>query len=96
MTERIIEMLYDELKTVNDQLVYLGNKPEQYKDAIVGLSHDNNHIIYSHNRFIECLMKDGMSKEEAIEWTDHNTIRSLPYIGEYAPIVMFDIEGNGK
>ena len=85
-------MLYDELKTANDQLIYLGDKPEQYKDAIVGLSHDNNHVIYSYNKFLDCLVKEGMTPEEAEEWIGYNTIRAIPYMGEYAPILIYDIE----
>lgn len=78
---------------MNESLVYLGDRPEQYRDAIVGLSQDDNHIIYSYSRFKECLMKEGMSEEDADEWISFNTIRSIPYMGEYAPILMYDIEG---
>ena len=86
-------MTFEDLKEMNENLVYLGDKPEQYKDAIVGLSQDDNHIIYSYSRFKECLMKEGMSEEDADEWISFNTIRSIPYMGEYAPILMSDIEG---
>ena len=30
-----------------------------------------------------------MTAEDAIEWIEYNTIRSLPYAGENAPIVMY-------
>ena len=40
-------MLFEELENINDQLVYIGNSPEKYKDAIMGISHDNNHLIYT-------------------------------------------------
>lgn len=45
---------------------------------------------------MECLMKEGMSEEDADEWISYNTIRAIPYMGEYAPILMFGIEGNEK
>lgn len=35
--------------------------------------------------------KDGIDEEEAIEWIEYNTIRAIPYAGEKAPIVMYDL-----
>ena len=86
-------MLFEELEEINDQLVYIGDKPEQYKDAIVGLSHDDNHIIYSYMKLLQCMIDEGMTHEEAADWISYNTIRSIPYMGEYAPILMYDLEG---
>lgn len=89
-----MKMLFEELEEINENLVYLGEEPAKYKDAIVGLSHDNNHVIYSYNKLVECFQKiDGMSEEEAIDWIECNTIRAIPYMGEYAPILMYDLEG---
>ena len=48
----------DELKSINEELIYLGDKPEQYQDAIVGITYDGNHIIYSVEKFMQCLMKE--------------------------------------
>ena len=63
-----------------------------YDNAIIGISSDER-VIYSYNKMIEELIQDdGMSYEDAVEWIDYNTIRALPYAGEKAPIVMFDIE----
>ena len=31
-------MLFEELEGINDQLMYIGNNPEQYKDAIMVIS----------------------------------------------------------
>ena len=82
----------EELKSINEDLIYLGDKPEQYQDAIVGLTYDGNHIIYSVEKFTECLMKEGMTEEDASEWISYNTSRAIPYMGEYAPILMNEIE----
>ena len=81
----------DELTSINEELIYLGDKPEQYKDAIVGITYDENHVIYSVEKFVECLMKEGMTQEDAEEWISYNTARSLPYMGEYAPILMNEV-----
>lgn len=35
---------------------------------------------------------DDMTYEEAIEWIEYNTIRSLPYAGSDAPIIMYRLE----
>lgn len=41
----------------------------------------------------EALMEhDGMTHEEAVEWLDYNTVRSVPYMGEFKPIIIYDIE----
>ena len=81
----------DELTSINEELIYLGDKPEQYKDAIVGITYDGKHVIYSVEKFAECLMKEGMSHEEAEDWISYNTARTIPYMGEYAPILMNEI-----
>lgn len=81
----------DELKIINEDLIYLGDKPEQYQDAIVGITYDGNNVIYSVEKFAECLVKEGMSHEEAADWISYNTARSLPYMGEHAPILMNEI-----
>ena len=82
----------EELKSINEELIYLGDKPEQYADAIVGITYDGNHVIYSVEKFQECLVKEGMTYEEAADWTSYNTSRSLPYAGEFAPILMNEID----
>ena len=33
-----------------------------------------------------------MSDEEAIEFIDYNTLRSIPYYGEKAPVVFYPVE----
>ena len=78
----------DELKSINEDLIYLGDKPEQYADAIVGITYDGNNVIYSVEKFAECLVKEGMSHEEAADWISYNTARAIPYMGEHAPILM--------
>ena len=78
----------EELKSVNEDLIFIGETPEQYADAIIGVTYDGNHIIYSVEKLVECLVNEGMSYVEAADWVSYNTARSLPYMGEYAPILM--------
>lgn len=61
-----------------------------YDGCIVGMSTDNR-LIYSLNSMIEYLVKnDEMDYEEAAEFIDYNTIRSLDYI-ENSPIILDDL-----
>ena len=58
-----------------------------FDKAIIGVSHDNR-LIYDYELMIEDYMKQhNCDSEEAIEWIEFNTIRSLPYV-ENSPIIM--------
>ena len=81
-----------ELRILNagyeDVIIFSG---DSFDDALVGISEDNR-AVYDYDLMIEWLMRvDGMTSEEAMEWIDYNTIRSLPYVGDKAPIIMFKI-----
>ena len=87
--ERLVDAGYE------DVIVF---ENESYDDALVGVSHDGR-AIYSFDKMVEWLCrKDGIDEEEAIEWIEYNTIRAIPYAGEKAPIVMYDmpVEEEGK
>lgn len=76
-------------------ILYFSNP--SYDGCIVGYSHDNR-AIYNYNLMVEYLMKeDGMSYDDAVDFIDYNTIRSLPYLSSSkthtypnGPIVMYD------
>lgn len=60
-----------------------------FDKAIIGVTHDGR-AVYDYDEMVYCLMEDDkISEEEAIDFIEYNTIRSLPYAGEYAPVVMF-------
>ena len=81
--------LLEELKSINENFIYLGDNPEQYADAIVGTTYDGNHIVYSAEKFEKCLVNEGMTHEDALDWISYNTARSLDYLNpEYKPILM--------
>ena len=64
-----------------------------FDDAIIGVNTDSTPmvLVYSVPEMIECLIKDGMTLNDAIDHFEYNTRRSLPYV-ENAPILvdMFD------
>ena len=52
-----------------------------FDDAIVGATIDGR-VVYDYNRMIECLQKEGMTEEKALEWMEYNTIRATDYLEE--------------
>jgi hypothetical protein len=63
----------------------------EFDDGIIG--HYNGRVVYSRRRIIDSLRHhNGWSEEDAVDWVEFNTIRSLPYMGERAPIVVNDID----
>lgn len=60
-----------------------------YADAFIGVS-ENNKAIYDFDKMVEFLMEREMSQEDAIDFIEYDTIRSLPYMPN-APIVMYPI-----
>lgn len=62
-----------------------------YDNSIIGYTTDDR-VVYDYDKMIEELMQDeGITESEAIDWIDFNTIRSIPYAGEYSPIVMYAV-----
>lgn len=62
-----------------------------YDSSIIGVTTDGR-VVYDYDKTIEELMQEEeWSYEEATEWIDYNTIRSLSYAGENAPIIMYKL-----
>lgn len=81
--ERILDAGYE------DVIIFSG---DSYDDALIGISEDGR-AIYDFNLMVKWLMdNDDMDETDAIEWIEYNTIRSLPYVGEKSPIVMYSLE----
>ena len=63
-----------------------------FNDAIIGMTTDGR-AVYSYEKMVDFLIKEGMDDIGAIEWIEYNTIRSLPYIdsktNNKAPIIMY-------
>ena len=80
--EKILDAGYE------DVIIFSG---DSYDDALIGISHDGR-AIYDFDLMVKWLMdRDCMDETEAIEWIEYNTIRSIPYAGEGAPIVMYGL-----
>lgn len=59
-----------------------------YDEAIIGVTHDGR-VVYDYDEMVNCLIKEDMSEEDATDFISYNTIRSLPYAGESAPVIMY-------
>jgi len=60
--------------------------------AAVGMTHDGR-LVYDYALMVRQLAEDdGISEEEAAEFVDYNSLRSLPYMGPGAPMVFCRFE----
>lgn len=60
-----------------------------YDNSIIGTTFDGK-AIYAYDLMVRELMNDdNITEEEAIDWIDFNTLRSLPYGGPKAPLVVY-------
>lgn len=72
-------------KLSEDALVF---ENPAYDESIIGQTFDGR-AIYDVEKMAEELSKDDeIPLEEAIDFIDYNAIRSLPYAGEKAPVVV--------
>ena len=60
----------------------------EYDNAIIGEDTEGR-AVYDLWKMVDLLIqRDGMTSEEAAEFIDYNAIRSLPYAGDMAPIIL--------
>ena len=59
--------------------------------AITGIT-VSEQLIYDYELMIAAAMEEeNWNVEEAVEWIEYNTLRSIPYMGQYHPIVSLPI-----
>jgi len=65
-------------------------EPEWYDEGIVGITAGGS-VVYSFEKLAEAIMEhDGMDYEDAVDWLCYNTIRTIPYMGEFKPVMLMD------
>ena len=66
-----------------------------YDSAIIGIAEVDSEevMVYKYELLVEVHVGMGMSYDEAVEWTDYNTIRAIPYMGKTKPVVVRDYDG---
>ena len=81
--EKLVEMGYEGMSYFTDP---------DYDDAIIGVDQDGR-IVYDYDKMVDSLVKeDGMSREDAIEFIEYNTVRTIPYMGSMAPVLLHRID----
>lgn len=85
--EELTDYLYE--RGMTDTAVF--SPPISYSEAVVGITEDER-VVYSYDKMVKCLTADGMDYSEAAEFIDYNTLRTLPYMGDKAPVIMYDID----
>jgi hypothetical protein len=55
-----------------------------FDNAVIGLDEQSGRLVYSISKCIECLVKDGMTEEDALEHFSFNV--SGAYVGDQTPI----------
>lgn len=58
-----------------------------FDDAVIGFDQGEMRLIYSVPDCIDCLVREGMNEDDAIDHFEYNVRRSIPYV-ENAPILM--------
>lgn len=84
-----------EFSSDNPDAVLIGGNEEEHNKflpAIIGFDRNNESVVYSREKLIECYMKEcDMTYDDAAEWIEYNVDRSLPYIKSHAPIIMDEL-----
>ncbi len=85
---------YAEVLEVLDELDIPDNErpivlSPELDSAIVGIEHDTMRLVYDYEGIVKAFMKaNKWDYETALEWTDYNTMRAIPYMGDRAPIII--------
>ena len=67
-------------------------EPSYLDEAIVGINQDGK-LIYDYDLLVKANIEhEGMTYEEAVEWVEFNTLRSVPFMGRLHPEVMYKVE----
>lgn len=85
-------MTHDELKAYLKEKYggYSLFEPEYYDEGIIGVN-EGGGMVYSYEKLAEAIMEhDGMSYEDAVDWLDYNTVRTIPYIHEFQPTMLME------
>lgn len=60
-------------------------------ETLIGVDSENR-AVYDYDKMVKWIMKtDKCSYDDAVDWIEYNTIRSLPYVGNKAPIVVHPV-----
>ena len=79
-----------ELLACNEDAIIFDNP--NFDDSIVGITVEGN-VVYDYDKMVSELMEDNnISRQDAIDFIECNTIRAITYAGPTAPIIMFSFQ----
>lgn len=81
--EEIIEAVIARFEGHPEGALFIGTDKTryQYADAILGIDETTDALVYSREKLIQAFMDyDGMTPEDATQWYEYNTLRSVPYM----------------
>lgn len=81
-------MTLEEYKEICDENEITRYTLDGFDEAFIGHT-ENFNAVYDYDKCIEILQRDGCSYDEAMECFEYNTIRSLQYVGEGAPTILY-------
>lgn len=94
---KIATPIFNTVDELEEYLVAQGHEETVYFEhpsfvkAITGIT-DSEQLIYDYDLMIAAAMEEeGWNVEDAVEWIEYNTLRSIPYMGNYHPIVSLPI-----
>lgn len=87
-------MTYDEIMELNDGLMCIGKDPLEFRGAVVGVTADGDHLVYSSQKIVEILVeREGWSVEQCEEYLGDNILSALGYLEpRHRPIVIDERE----
>lgn len=69
---------------------------ERYYPAIVEYDAKAGRFVYDYDLLVQAFADDFKDSEDpytdAVEWVDYNVVRSLPYYGDRAPVILYKNE----
>jgi hypothetical protein len=81
----------EDIRMMLDEEAIVFDNPS-FDNAIIAVDQDGR-AVYDYDLMVEELMRDEeWTMEDAIEWIEYNTLRSIPYAGDMAPIVVYRLE----
>ncbi len=82
---------------------------DNFNEAIVGFDEKQNRLIYSYEKIVDVYAEMFLEEDKthpndemalhvaydnAVEWVDFNTLRAIPYMGKYRPIIVYNNDGD--
>ena len=100
MTTEELKKIFDNPSMKEAVLIGDVDNRERYYPAIVEVDCTKGKVTYDYDLLAECFAKEFYESDRSeydsfddamtagYEWVDYNVVRSLPYWGEHAPIIL--------